>query len=96
RDRPLSPHGRNRRPPGPIHMANQWSHHPGRRHVPLEHAPIDHVTAAEWRSRQLDMFDAVADLEIERGCSPWGCRGDDDEDDAINATWHIDPAHAAA
>ena len=63
--------------------------------VPLERAPIDHVTAAEWRSRQLDMFDAVADLEIERGCSPWGCRGEDDEDDAIDATWQIEPAHAA-
>ncbi|WP_231390458.1 hypothetical protein [Nocardia sp. CNY236] len=59
--------------------------------VPLDRAPIDHVTGAEWRSRQLDIFDAIADLEIERGCSPWGCRGEDDEDNAIDATWHIEP-----
>ncbi len=58
--------------------------------VPLNQAPIDHVTAAEWRARQIDMFDAVADIELGRGCSPWGCRSDDeDEDRTIAATWDV-------
>ncbi len=56
--------------------------------VPLNQAPIDHVTAAEWRARQIDMFDAVADIELDRGCSPWGCRSDD-EDGTIAATWDV-------
>lgn len=53
--------------------------HPSR--IPLHQAPIDHVTAAEWRSRQTDIFDQIADAEAEeteRGCSPFACRGDDD------------------
>ncbi|WP_157224266.1 hypothetical protein [Nocardia paucivorans] len=41
---------------------------------------IDHVTAA--------------DLKIERSCSPWGCRGDD-ENDTLDASRHIDTAHVA-
>lgn len=46
--------------------------------LPLDQAPIDRVTAAEWRSRQGDIFDAIADAELENGdpdgCSPWACR----------------------
>jgi 3'-phosphoadenosine 5'-phosphosulfate sulfotransferase (PAPS reductase)/FAD synthetase len=49
-----------------------------RSRVPLEEAPIDHVTSSEWRSRQTDIFDEIADVEVERGCSPWACRGEDD------------------
>lgn len=45
---------------------------------PLDQAPIDRVTAHEWKSRQLDVFDAVADQLLEDGdpdgCSPWTCR----------------------
>jgi hypothetical protein len=52
-----------------------------RSRVPLAIAPIDRVTSAEWRDRQGDMLDAIADAEAERaedgdpdGCSPYGCR----------------------
>ncbi|WP_406297714.1 hypothetical protein OG948_19195 [Embleya sp. NBC_00888] len=45
--------------------------------LPLEQAPIDRVTRGEWRNRQVDIFDAVAD-QLEDGepdgCSPWTCR----------------------
>lgn len=56
-----------------------------RSRVPLDQAPIDRVTAHEWSSRQTDVFEQVADAETEadqRGCSPWACRGEDEEDDA--------------
>jgi hypothetical protein len=46
--------------------------------VPLELAPIDRVTAHEWKGRQGDILDAVADAQLEEGdpdgCSPYGCR----------------------
>ncbi|WP_237536226.1 hypothetical protein [Streptomyces sp. SID3343] len=46
--------------------------------LPLSIAPIDRVTSHEWRARQGDVFDAVADAELESGdadgCSPWACR----------------------
>lgn len=46
--------------------------------VPLDEAPIDRVTRGEWKSRQVDLFDAVADQLMEDGdpdgCSPWACR----------------------
>jgi len=49
-----------------------------RSRVPLALAPIDRVTQAEWKGRQLDVFDAIADIEEEEGdpdgCSPYGCR----------------------
>jgi hypothetical protein len=48
-----------------------------RSRVPLAIAPIDRVTSAEWRSRQVDVFDAIADAGEEGnpdGCSPYGCR----------------------
>lgn len=49
-----------------------------RSRVPLSEAPIDRVTAREWRDRQGDLFDAVADQVIEDGdpdgCGPWTCR----------------------
>jgi len=49
-----------------------------RSRLPLDQAPIDRVTHAEWRSRQGDLFDAVADIEAEEGdpdgCSPYACR----------------------
>ncbi|MGV9318192.1 hypothetical protein [Streptomyces sp. NPDC003660] len=45
---------------------------------PLDQAPIDRVTAHEWSGRQGDLFDAIADTELENGategCSPWSCR----------------------
>ncbi|MQS14722.1 hypothetical protein F7Q99_21260 [Streptomyces kaniharaensis] len=45
---------------------------------PLDQAPIDRVTAHEWSGRQGDIFDAIADAELENGdadgCSPWSCR----------------------
>ncbi|WP_443077372.1 hypothetical protein [Streptomyces sp. SP17BM10] len=45
---------------------------------PLDEAPIDRVTAHEWSGRQVDIFDAIADAELESGepdgCSPWVCR----------------------
>jgi len=47
-----------------------------RSRLPLDQAPIDKVTAHEWKSRQGDLFDVIADLEDEDpdGCSPWACR----------------------
>lgn len=46
--------------------------------LPLDEAPIDRVTAREWRRRQVDVFDAVADQALEDGdpdgCGPWACR----------------------
>ncbi|WP_280258604.1 hypothetical protein [Nocardia abscessus] len=35
-----------------------------RSRVPLDEAPIDHVTSSEWRSRQTDIFDQIADVEV--------------------------------
>ncbi|MGW7710960.1 hypothetical protein [Streptomyces sp. NPDC054771] len=52
--------------------------HRSRSRRPLDQAPIDRVTAHEWSGRQDDIFDAVADAELENGepdgCSPWSCR----------------------
>lgn len=51
-----------------------------RSRVPLDQAPVDRVTAAEWKSRQGDLLDVIADAEMEAelgdpdGCSPYGCR----------------------
>lgn len=47
--------------------------------VPLAIAPIDKVTSAEWKSRQGDLLDVIADIEMAEngnpdGCSPYGCR----------------------
>lgn len=52
-----------------------------RSRIPLDIAPIDRVTRAEWRDRQGDLLDAIADIEAgidedgdPDGCSPYGCR----------------------
>lgn len=49
-----------------------------RSRLPLDQAPIDRVTAHEWASKQTDVFDQIADAELEQGdpdgCSPWACR----------------------
>ncbi|QMU80603.1 hypothetical protein GXW83_28300 [Streptacidiphilus sp. PB12-B1b] len=49
-----------------------------RSRLPLDQAPIDHVTAREWADRQVPL-DAEAADEWEQGasegCSPWSCRG---------------------
>lgn len=48
-----------------------------RSRIPLAIAPIDRVTSAEWRGRQGDLIEAIADVEEEGdpdGCSPYGCR----------------------
>lgn len=44
--------------------------------VPLDQAPIDHVTAREWADRQTDITDLLPLLEDgdPDGCSPYGCR----------------------
>ncbi|MFI2236480.1 hypothetical protein [Streptomyces chrestomyceticus] len=55
-----------------------------RSRVPLDQAPIDHVTAAEWAARQAELGDQAPDgdalvaLEegVADGCSPWACRGE--------------------
>jgi hypothetical protein len=48
-----------------------------RSRVPLDEAPIDHVTAAERAALQGEPADAE-ELEhgVTDGCSPWACRGD--------------------
>ncbi|GAB1642566.1 hypothetical protein [Krasilnikovia sp. MM14-A1259] len=45
-----------------------------RSRVPLAIAPIDRVTRAEWRGRQGDLLDTLAELGDPDGCSPYGCR----------------------
>lgn len=55
-----------------------------RSRLPLAIAPIDRVTYRENADAQVNIFDAVADAELDReieegaeiGCSPWGCRDD--------------------
>ncbi|MFD6624754.1 adenine nucleotide alpha hydrolase family protein [Streptomyces diastaticus] len=51
-----------------------------RSRVPLDEAPIDHVTAAERAALQQELGsdDDIALLEegVPDGCSPWACRGD--------------------
>lgn len=42
-----------------------------RSRVPLDVAPIDRVTRAEWRDRQHDLLEELGDPD---GCSPHGCR----------------------
>lgn len=48
--------------------------------VPLDEAPIDHVTRREWSDRQTDLLDTLADIQAgvtdEIGCSPFTCRAD--------------------
>jgi hypothetical protein len=44
-----------------------------RSRVPLDEAPIDRVTRAEWSDRQGDLFDQAEDGDPD-GCSPWACR----------------------
>jgi hypothetical protein len=48
-----------------------------RSRLPLSIAPIDRVTSTEWKSRQGDLLEVIADDEEEGdpdGCSPYGCR----------------------
>ncbi len=50
-----------------------------RSRLPLDQAPIDRVTAREWRARQATVFDLLADDENdtdETGCSPFTCRAE--------------------
>lgn len=48
-----------------------------RSRVPLDEAPIDHVTTPEWNARQVDLLDLEALEEgPEDGCSPFSCRSD--------------------
>lgn len=58
-----------------------------RARVPLDQAPVDRVPRTEWAARQTDLFEQIADAEAEaeaeeRGCSPWACRGEDDDSEA--------------
>ncbi|GAA1273128.1 hypothetical protein GCM10009665_71210 [Kitasatospora nipponensis] len=57
---------------------------------PLDQAPIDRVTAHEWSGRQGDIFDAIADAELENGdadgCSPWACRSGSPMPDGFDLT----------
>jgi hypothetical protein len=54
-----------------------------RTRMPLDRAPISHVTTAEWPRRQGDLVDELAIVEFEDGlgdalggCSPYACRED--------------------
>lgn len=42
--------------------------------VPLDEAPIDHVTRREWTDAQSDLLDVIAEQGDPDGCSPYGCR----------------------
>jgi hypothetical protein len=46
-----------------------------RSRVPLDQAPIDHVTSREWAACQTDALALLEEGEPD-GCSPWSCRGD--------------------
>ncbi|WP_226899833.1 adenine nucleotide alpha hydrolase family protein [Nonomuraea phyllanthi] len=61
--------------------------------LPLDQAPINKVTRTEWKQRQTDLFEALADDATTSatddaedgapaGCSPWSCRGDQITDEA--------------
>lgn len=55
-----------------------------RSRVPLDEAPIDHVTAAEWAALQQEIADEDVDTQeledgVVDGCSPWACRGSEAE-----------------
>jgi hypothetical protein len=45
-----------------------------RSRVPLDVAPIDRVTRAEWHDRQGDLLDLITEQGDPDGCSPYGCR----------------------
>lgn len=48
-----------------------------RSRLPLAIAPVDRVTSTEWKSRQGDLLDVIADLDEDGdpdGCSPYSCR----------------------
>lgn len=52
-----------------------------RSRLPLDQAPIDHVTAAERSARQQQLQEHQPDRQILEegdidGCSPWACRGE--------------------
>ncbi|MFF5273835.1 hypothetical protein [Streptomyces sp. NPDC000133] len=50
-----------------------------RSRVPLDRAPIDHVTAAEREALRIGADEAdVLEYGVEDGCSPWACRGEAD------------------
>ncbi|MET8126473.1 hypothetical protein [Streptomyces sp. NPDC005231] len=50
-----------------------------RSRVPLDQAPIDHVTAAERAALSVGADEAdVLENGVEDGCSPWACRGEAD------------------
>lgn len=47
--------------------------------MPLSEAPIDRVSWHEWKTRQTNIFDQIADADLAEdgdpdGCSPWSCR----------------------
>lgn len=51
--------------------------------LPLDEAPIARITRGEATASQIDLFDAIADAELdaelgagEQGCSPFACRDD--------------------
>lgn len=45
-----------------------------RSRLPLSIAPIDRVTRNEWKDRQVDLLDLIAEEGDPDGCSPYGCR----------------------
>jgi len=45
-----------------------------RSRLPLDQAPIDRVTRGEWKDRQVDLLDLIAEEGDPDGCSPYGCR----------------------
>jgi hypothetical protein len=66
-----------------------------RSRMPLDEAPIDHVTSVEWSSRQGDLVAMAGAIELAqlleeegavRSCSPWGCRIEETAGSDLNAT----------
>ena len=47
--------------------------------LPLDEAPIEKETRIELKERQIDIYQAIAEMESEEliGCSPFGCSGDE-------------------
>ncbi|WP_405848494.1 hypothetical protein [Streptomyces sp. NBC_01518] len=74
----------------PHSSRGESSSRPKRSRRPLDHASIDRVTAHKWSGRQGNIFDALADAELDNGepegFSPWSRRSGTPVQAAVDLT----------